>query len=318
MTISVCIPTVRPTTLGAAIASIRRQTYTDWELIVVGQGADKTLESVTRTEAENDPRVRYIHIAQSGASVARNAGLQAAAGDIVAFIDDDCEAHLDWLEIIAECFEAQTDVGVVGGAMLWTPPGRRGVSLCPSVVPGEVIYDPVTTGRSAPHGFDWLSANFAIRRAVAQDIGPFDEHLGVGATFMAAEDVDYKLRLEAAGVQMWSTPRCAVSHTYGRRYGLRNVVRYWHRNEMGMGALAAKLTMMGDPRGHSELRGKVWEFTLGWLRRPRPHQPLSNPVRLHGLLSAYNRCRREFQLDSSGRVLERVVDGQGSDRSERS
>ncbi len=266
MTISVCIPTVRPTTLGAAIASIRRQTFTDWELIVVGQGADETLESVTRVAAENDSRVRYIHIAQSGLSLARNAGLRAARGEIIAMTDDDCEAHINWLEVIAASFTAQSSVGVVGGALLAPPPTRPGVSMCPSLVPGEVLCDPVRTGRSAPPGFDWWGANFAVRRTVADRVGPFDECLGVGGNFMSGEDVDYKLRLEAAGVQMYSTPRSAVSHTYGRRYGLRDVMRYWHRNEAGMGALAAKLTMMGDPRGHIELRGKVWEFTLGLLR----------------------------------------------------
>ena len=54
---------------------------------------------------------------------------------------------------------------------------------------------------------------------MAKRLGTFDECLGAGADFPAAEDTDYKLRLEAAGIRMLTTPRAAVVHTYGVRKG---------------------------------------------------------------------------------------------------
>ena len=304
--ISVCIPSVRPTTLRAAIASIRRQTWTDWELFVVGQGEDESVREAAAAVADDDRRVRYLHSARQGVSAARNAGFAAASGDIVALMDDDCEARPDWLAVVAECFAAMPDIALVGGALLIGPPRSwRDLSVAAGGVPAEVVYDPSSAPPPAPAGFDFCSANLAVRRDVPDLVGPFDEFLGPGTTFPYAEDIDYKLRLEAAGVKMLSTPRSVVSHTYGRRYGLRNVVTYWHQNESGIGAVAAKLTLRGDPRGRDWVRDKIRTYTVDLLRRPTPQRALGSPVRLPAFLAAYRRCLRDFELDPRGLLTPR-------------
>jgi glycosyltransferase involved in cell wall biosynthesis len=297
---SVCIGTIRPATLASAIASVRRQTWSDWELIVVGQGDEEALRAVTESAARNDSRVRYVHLRRSGLSVARNAGLREAGGDVVAFLDDDCEARADWLATIAECFSEHPDAGVVGGSLLAAPGRWRDLSSCLVLVPGEVVYDPGLSGPPPPAGFEWYGGNVGIRRAVAERIGPFDEFLGPGATFLCADDVDYKLRLEAAGVKMVSTPRSVVFHTHGRRYGVKAVVRYWHVQDTGAGAVAAKLTLRGDRRGEEWRRSKIREYTAGTFRQPRPHRLVAHPVRLQAFLRAYRRCLRDFRLDERG------------------
>ncbi len=301
--VSVCIATVRPTTIGAAIESVRRQSWGDWELLVIGQGGDGATRAVVERAAGGDSRVRYLDIPTRGLSAARNAGLAAASNEIVAMMDDDCEARPDWLAAVVECFREKPETGLVGGSFLAGPPSWRTRSTCLSLAATEAFYDPASA--PSPAGFEWFGANFAVRRSVAETVGPFDESFGAGATFRSCEDVDYKLRLEAAGVKMWSTPRSVVFHTYGRRYGARAVIRYWHGHGIGAGAIAAKLTLIGDPRGRDALRRAAREYTVGSLQRRSPHEILRNAVRLQSFLRGYRRCLRDFQVDGRGLLVPR-------------
>src|SRR5215831_13870333 len=86
---SVIIPTYnRATCVGRAIESVLRQTFQDYELIVVDDGStDKTAE-VVRQYGE---RIVFVSQPNRGVSAARNAGVSRAAGDWVAFLDSDDE-----------------------------------------------------------------------------------------------------------------------------------------------------------------------------------------------------------------------------------
>ena len=293
--ISICVPTTRSETVGAAIRAIRRQTWTDWELLVLGQGSREVLEGAVTTAADGDQRVRYVQLEGRGLSLARNAALVHAAGSVVAFTDDDCEPQADWLASIAHAFLDDPRLGLVGGAVISPKPQGLLVS-CPSISPAEALYDPVKEHLRPPKGWDWIGANFAIRSEVAGRLGSFDECLGAGAVFPAAEDTDYKLRLEAAGVPMLTTPRSAVLHTYGMRRGWA-VFRSQRNYASGNGGMAGKLTLLGDVRGEEWLeetrRGCMEECRKG------PHQSLRSLRRLHYFSEAYRRCIRDY----------RVVDG---------
>lgn len=305
MLISVCIPTVRPDTLAHTISAVQGQSHDDWELLVVAQGGDTRLREATDLAAGGDRRVRYLHLPERGLSRARNHGIAQAQGEVVAMTDDDCEPAADWLATIAEAFAADPELGVVGGALRGEDPSLRRLSTCLVLEPEEVRYDPRVTPPPAPAGFEWFGANVAFRRTVLHQVGPFDVHLGVGGTFHSAEDVDYKHRLELAGVPMLSTPRSVVHHTYGQRHGLRNVVRYWRNQDIGAGAVAAKFTLCGDPRGPEWHRAVLREYTLGLLREPRPQRLVSYPVRLQAFTEAYRRCLRGFRVDDQTLLVAR-------------
>lgn len=79
----------RPVQVRAAIASIQAQTSTDWELIVVDDGSTDDTAAVVEAECREDPRVRLIRLPTSGVGSARNAGLVAARGRWLAFLDSD-------------------------------------------------------------------------------------------------------------------------------------------------------------------------------------------------------------------------------------
>lgn len=303
MKISVCIAATRATTVAAAIASIRRQTWPDWELVLVGQGDDAALGAVGKAAALADERVHYVHLDRRGLSLARNAGIQAATGAIIAMTDDDCEAREDWLATIAAIFAAEPEVGLIGGALLAPAPARGGASSCPSLEPAEALYDPIAAQRHAPPGWDWIGGNFAIRRRAVERVGLFDECLGAGAVFPAGEDTDYKLRMERIGIKMRSTPRSVVYHTYGHRYGLRAVLRGSRAYARGNAALAAKLTLMGDPRGREWLDATRRESLGDWRAVLTPGHRPHNPLRYVYFARAYAECVGHYRVDPVHHVL---------------
>ena len=297
---SVCVPATRASTVGHTVRSILGQTAADWELVVVCQGDADVVQAATMAASGGDQRVRWIHIDERGSSKARNAALRAATGDLVALIDDDCEAAPDWLATIGRCLDQQPDVMVVGGALLAPAPARRGPGNCPSLVPSDSVYDPISDHRQAPTGWDWVTANVGFRRPILERIGLLDEHLGPGTNFQSCEDTDFKLRFERAGVRMRTTPGAIVHHTFGWRYGARAVLRHQRNYARGNGAMAAKLTLMGDRRGMEWWREMRDDCLARWYRRRAIVQLPAGLRRWRHFSRAYRECVTTFRVDERG------------------
>ncbi len=94
--ITVVIPTFnRAPLVGRAIDSVLRQSYDNWELLVVDDGSTDHTQSVV---ANYYPRVRYLHQPNRGVGAARNNGISQARGELIAMLDSDDEflpAHLE-------------------------------------------------------------------------------------------------------------------------------------------------------------------------------------------------------------------------------
>ena len=305
MRFSVCIPTVRPDTVAAAVRSVRGQTFEDWELVVVGQGDASPLRHEVERAASGDDRVRYVHLDRRGASAARNAGIAATTGDAIAFVDDDCEAAPDWLATINENFEQDREIGFVIGALVCPQSKRRLFAVCPSFTPPLAVYDPIPAQRVPPPDWSFVTASFAVTRDVASRVGPLDENLGAGTAFPAAEDTDYMLRLELLGVKMVSTPHVVVHHTFGYRYGVRAVVAHKRNYARGNGALAAKLTLLGDPRGEDWVGRSRRAATVDRWRRP--HQIPGGLFRQWHFDRGYRECLRAYETRAPSGTDPRVT-----------
>ena len=88
LAVSVVIPVYnRASALGATLQSVQKQTFTEFEVLVVDDGSDDDPAGVAASLS--DPRFRVIHQANSGAGAARNLGIDAARGRYVAFLDSD-------------------------------------------------------------------------------------------------------------------------------------------------------------------------------------------------------------------------------------
>ena len=175
--VTVILPTRdREDLLSRAVDSVVSQTYQNWELILVD---DSDRGSPLPAESLADERTRSLVAGGVGIGAARNLGLDAAAGDFVAFLDDDNVMDRNWLKSVVLTFEEYPDADVmIGAQVVWPEPGATD--------PHQVRF---------PLTFDWhrlTQANYVDMGMLAhrsQADVRFDE------TLPAFVDWDYVVRL---------------------------------------------------------------------------------------------------------------------------
>ncbi|MEE1617833.1 glycosyltransferase [Brachybacterium sp. J153] len=105
--VSVVMPTWnRSGTVAGAVRSIQAQGHPNWELLVADDGSSDSTRSVIRALAMGDSRIRLLELPHAGVSAARNAGLDAARGEYVAFLDSDNAWQPDFLELMVQGLES--------------------------------------------------------------------------------------------------------------------------------------------------------------------------------------------------------------------
>ena len=88
--VSIVMPTYNSAQyIGQAIESVQKQSYTNWELLIVDDGSTDNTKTVVQSFAEEDSRIHYLYQINAGAAVARNKALQMAKGRYIAFLDSD-------------------------------------------------------------------------------------------------------------------------------------------------------------------------------------------------------------------------------------
>ncbi len=84
--------------IGESIASIIAQTYTNWELILVNDGSEDATKDICQKYMETDTRIKYMYEENGKQGKARNTGISAAQGELIAFLDADDLWKKDFLE----------------------------------------------------------------------------------------------------------------------------------------------------------------------------------------------------------------------------
>lgn len=99
--ISIIMPSWnRANIISEAIASVQKQTYANWELLIVDDGSSDETAAIVATLQQNDPRIKFYPIEHQGVCAARNVGIKEAQGKYLAFLDSDNKWQSDFLEIM--------------------------------------------------------------------------------------------------------------------------------------------------------------------------------------------------------------------------
>ncbi|HEY1275153.1 MAG TPA: glycosyltransferase [Thermoleophilaceae bacterium] len=240
-----------PDSLERCLRSILSCDYDAFEVIVVENrpGSGATGRMLSERFGDSDA-LRYIEEPRPGLSLARNAGLAAADGDLVAFTDDDTVVDPGWIGRFVEAFERDPDVDCVTGLILPLELETESQLLLEQFagfgkgfqrrvhrLGGGYPYSPGSIGSGA---------NTILRTAAARELEGFDPALGAGTRAEGGEDLDLYIRLMLAGRAIAYEPRAIVWHEHPG--GPQRLRRQVYRYGVGLGATFAKQLFVGPAR----------------------------------------------------------------------
>ncbi|MDQ4024865.1 MAG: glycosyltransferase, partial [Actinomycetota bacterium] len=228
------------TTLADCLDGVCALRYPNFEVIVVDDGSMD--ESAAIAEEFNVHLIRTEH---RGLSAARNTGLGAATGEIVAYLDDDARPDAHWLTYLTAAFETSPHAGI-GGPNI--PPGKEGViAECIASAPGSPVHVLVSDDE-AEH---IPGCNMAFRKVRLDEIGGFDPQFRV-----AGDDVDVCWRLQE---RSWTLGFCPAAMVWHHR---RNSIRAFWGQQREYGKAEALLERKWPDRynagGHVAWNGRVY------------------------------------------------------------
>jgi GT2 family glycosyltransferase len=208
------------------------------ELLLIDQSRDDRTLAALGELLDRAP-VRHLPSDTQGISAALNVGVAQTKATLIAITGDDCSATSDWLQSLVAELEANPKVGVMFGNI------RPGGPDTESGFHPSYIREARSLARRPrdKHLIGGTSACMALRRDVWEVLGGFDEMLGVGAPFRAAEDADFSMRALQAGFEVLEIPGAEVVHHGFVRWSDRGELI--ERNWFGTGAALAKPLRQG-------------------------------------------------------------------------
>ena len=224
----------RSHSLETALESLRETcvpTGLAWEVLVVDNNSTDDTPAVVAGFAGGSLPVRHIVEREQGLSYARNRGIREAAGDIIAFLDDDVVVSGTWLERLAGAFAAYRADCVGGPARLdralprpaWWRPEFDG-KIGHFDRGGDVI-----VSRDVADGMIGIGANVAFRRQVFDRLGLFRAELGrTRQRLTMGDDLDLVNRVRLAGGTAVYDPSVVVEHRPDLARLTKRYLRRWY------------------------------------------------------------------------------------------
>lgn len=259
--VSVVVPCnfARPEGLQRCVARLTLLDYPDYEVIVV----DNRPGDVPPVEV---PGARVVREPHPGISAARNRGIAAATGEIIAFTDDDVVVDRGWLRALGERFGHEPDVAAVTGLAipleLETSAQvlfeQSGYGLDRNFVPltferaglSRIMRRTSTSSTGQIRslyetGEFGIGSNMAYRTAMLRETKGFDEALGVGTPTCGGEDLAMLVELLASGQKIAYEPDAIIQHRHRATYA--ELERQLHGYGIGFTAMLTAIALR-DPR----------------------------------------------------------------------
>lgn len=192
----------RPALLRRALIGVSQLFHRPFETVVIADRAG--LDAIS--DLPFSDRIKTGHQAVANISAARNQGVDLAAGEIVAFLDDDAVPEPTWLDHLTAPF-ADPEMMAATGTVL----GRNGISVQwgRRSADAQGVAHPMTGRLPAGHAVKLEGTNMAIRRSALSALGGFDP----GFSFFL-DETDLGWRLHAAGMKAGFAPLATVHHGY--------------------------------------------------------------------------------------------------------
>ena len=267
----------RSETLAGCLDRLKSVSYPSVEFIVVDNApTDDSTRRLVAAYAAVDDRFRYALQARPGLSRARNTGLAAARGTVVAYTDDDVSVDPAWVHGLVRGFHRRADVACVTGL------------VCTAAITNdaEAYFDARASSwstRFTPRLFDLgtdrgndvlypfsagifgTGANFAFRRDRLLSLGGFDTALGTGARTRGGEDLDMFVRILDGGGAIAYEPSAVVWHHH--RADEQALLRQLYGYGTGLTAYLTKLLLQRHTRYRVLARIPAGAMRMARIRR---------------------------------------------------
>ena len=265
----------RPDLLYQTVRSILDADELPAELVIIDQ-SDRPHDALEALQPPVGCEIRYRWAPSIGVSKGRNSGIATASHDLLAFTDDDVRVTTSWLGTLVRALIEQGPAAIVTGRVLSDGAGASHfagalrVSDVPMTYSGKVDQDVLASG------------NMAAPRHAIVSVGGFDERLGPGASFPAAEDGDLGFRILEAGYTIVYVPEAVLYHRSWRPIGDYFGLRWAYGR--GKGAYYAKhlrlRVMVGQvPKRLSRAARSVWR---------QPRRGIGELVFITGMLQGFS------------------------------
>ena len=199
--------------LGATLASVLKQDYEQYELIVIDQST-LSYAGVHRFAADSAVPFQYLHRPVPNLPKARNTGIEMAEGDIVIFIDDDVLLDANYIAHHARHYLDPTVGGVTGLVLSLDAANADPIAQAKT---HRCLRRPTL---DQPVDVRWLSGcSMSYRKTALLDVGGFDIAY-TGSSW--CEDVDVSVRVSQRGLRLLFDPHIRLVHLAAPRGGCQN------------------------------------------------------------------------------------------------
>jgi GT2 family glycosyltransferase len=227
-------------TIDETLTALGRLNYENYETIVIDDGSTDDTALIAQKHG-----ARLIQTKNEGLSNARNLGMKAATGELIAYIDDDAYPERDWLKFLAALFMRSDHAGIGGPNIAPRDDGL--IANCIDHAPGGPVHV-LLSDEVAEH---IPGCNMAFRLDRLREIGGFDPRFKV-----AGDDVDICWRMQERGWTLGFSPAAMVWH-----HRRRSVGDYW-RQQTGYAEaeslLAEKWPQKYNEAGHPNWAGRLY------------------------------------------------------------